>query len=33
VAQVAGTSLPMIERTYGHLLRDRAKSALARLVL
>ena len=33
VAQIAGTSLPMIEKTYGHLLLDRARSALARLAL
>lgn len=33
VAQIAGTSLPMIEKTYGHLLLDKARSALARLAL
>lgn len=31
VARLAGTSLPMIERHYGHLLHDQAKDALAAL--
>jgi integrase len=33
VAQLAGTSLLMIEKNYGHLLREHAKSALAGLAL
>lgn len=33
VAQLAGTSLLMIEKNYGHLLREHARSALAGLVL
>ncbi|MEJ8838058.1 tyrosine-type recombinase/integrase [Ramlibacter sp. AN1133] len=33
VAQLSGTSLQMIERHYGHLLREHAASALARLAL
>ena len=33
VAQIAGTSLQMIEKNYGHLLMDRARSALAGLAL
>jgi integrase len=33
VAQIAGTSLLMIEKNYGHLLREHAKSALAGLAL
>ncbi len=33
VAQLSGTSLAMIERHYGHLLRDHAAAALASLVL
>jgi integrase len=33
VAQLAGTSLLMIERNYGHLLRDHAKTALAGLAI
>jgi integrase len=33
VAQLSGTSLQMIERHYGHLLREHAANALARLAL
>lgn len=33
VAQLAGTSLIMIERNYGHLLRDHARAALAGLAV
>lgn len=33
VAQLAGTSVAMIERHYGHLVRDDAEQALAKLVL
>jgi integrase len=33
VAQLAGTSLAMIEKHYGHLLRDHAANALARLAV
>jgi len=33
VAQIAGTSLVMIEKNYGHLLREHAKAALAGLAL
>jgi integrase len=33
VAQLSGTSLQMIERHYGHLLRDHAANALAKLAL
>ena len=33
VAQLAGTSLQMIEKHYGHLLRDHAAKALASLAL
>jgi integrase len=33
VAQLSGTSLAMIEKHYGHLLRDHAASALASLTL
>lgn len=33
VAQLAGTSLQMIERHYGHLLREHAAAALAKLAL
>ncbi|AMO21679.1 tyrosine-type recombinase/integrase [Ramlibacter solisilvae] len=33
VAQLSGTSVLMIERHYGHLTRDHARDALARLVL
>lgn len=33
VAQLAGTSVMMIEKHYGHLLRDHAASALAKLAL
>lgn len=33
VAQLSGTSLAMIEKHYGHLLRDHAASALAKLAL
>lgn len=33
VAQLSGTSLQMIERHYGHLLRDHAANALARLAI
>jgi integrase len=33
VAQLAGTSLLMIEKNYGHLLREHAKTALAGLAL
>jgi integrase len=33
VAQLAGTSLMMIERNYGHLLREHARTALAGLAL
>jgi len=33
VAQVSGTSVPMIERHYGHLQRERAAAALAELAL
>jgi len=33
VAQVSGTSVPMIEKHYGHLQRDRAAKALAGLAL
>ena len=33
VAQIAGTSVRMIERHYGHLQRDRARDALATLAL
>lgn len=33
VAQIAGTSLLMIEKNYGHLLRDHAKTALAGLAI
>lgn len=33
VAQISGTSLPMIEKHYGHLLRDHAATALAGLAL
>lgn len=33
VAQIAGTSLVMIEKNYGHLLREHAKAGLAGLVL
>lgn len=33
VAQLSGTSLQMIEKHYGHLLRDHARDALARLSL
>jgi integrase len=33
VAQLAGTSVAMIERHYGHLVQDDAEQALARLAL
>ena len=33
VARIAGTSLQIIEKNYGHLLMDRTRSALARLAL
>jgi integrase len=33
VAQLSGTSLQMIEKHYGHLLRDHAANALAKLAL
>ena len=33
VAQFSGTSVAMIERHYGHLVRDDAEKALARLAL
>ena len=33
VAQISGTSVAMIERHYGHLVRDDAEQALARLLL
>ena len=33
VAQISGTSLPMIEKHYGHLLRDHAANALAGLAI
>lgn len=33
VAQISGTSLPMIEKHYGHLLHDHAANALAGLAL
>jgi integrase len=33
VAQLAGTSVAMIEKHYGHLTRDHARSALAALAL
>ena len=33
VAQLSGTSLAMIEKHYGHLLRDHAADALAKLAL
>ena len=33
VAQLSGTSVLMIEKHYGHLTRDHARDALARLVL
>ena len=33
VAQLAGTSVLMIEKHYGHLTRDHARDALARLAL
>lgn len=33
VAQLAGTSVAMVERHYGHLVRDDAEQALARLAL
>jgi integrase len=33
VAQLSGTSVAMIERHYGHLVRDDAEQALARLAL
>lgn len=33
VAQLAGTSVEMIQKYYGHLLRDAAEAALARLAL
>ena len=33
VAQLSGTSVAMIERHYGHLVRDDAEKALARLML
>jgi hypothetical protein len=33
VAQLAGTSLLMIEKNYGHLLREHAKAALGKLAL
>jgi hypothetical protein len=33
VAQLSGTSVAMIERHYGHLVRNDAENALARLAL
>ena len=33
VAQLAGTSVAMIEKHYGHLTRDHARAALAALAL
>ncbi len=33
VAQLSGTSLAMIEKHYGHLLRDHAADALSKLAL
>ena len=33
VAQLSGTSVRMIEKHYGHLTRDHARDALARLRL
>ncbi len=33
VAQLSGTSLQMIDRHYGHLLREHAAKALERLAL
>jgi integrase len=33
VAQLSGTSLQMIEKHYGHLLRDHAAAALAHLAI
>ena len=33
VAQLSGTSVLMIEKHYGHLLRDHAADALAKLAL
>ncbi len=33
VAVLSGTSLPMIEKHYGHLLRDHAADALGKLAI